>query len=363
MKIVLVSVGTRGDLQPFVALGHALQQSGHEVLIISARNEEQFVRDHGLNFYGLAVDIQELMGREEVKKMAKGNNPLKFFVSHLKGSKKLKQLMIESQSEIWEASKDAAMIIFHPGMPIGYFMAKELNKVSILLNPFPVIPTRDYPAILFYRGPRLGKYYNAFTHYIFQKLFWTLSKPAIKAFWTKQIGPKINLSKPAIEQQVSSGMPVINAYSNFLFCESKDWSKNIHTVGGLQIESDVQYNPPAKLVDFIRGGTQPIYFGFGSMKDLESFRSTFSIIKEAVAATGQRAVVGLGWNKLDQGEHLPENIFLIDNVPFSWLFPQMSLVIHHGGAGTTDLGLRAGKPTIIIPHFADQPAWGLGSLN
>jgi sterol 3beta-glucosyltransferase len=102
MKIAITAIGTRGDLQPYIALGLGLQQAGHDVTVISAKNEEAFVRNYGLNFFALSVDIQSLMDSEEVQAMSKGNNPVKFIVSHLKGSKKMKQLMVATQAEIWE---------------------------------------------------------------------------------------------------------------------------------------------------------------------------------------------------------------------------------------------------------------------
>jgi sterol 3beta-glucosyltransferase len=94
------------------------------------------------------------------------------------------------------------------------------------------------------------------------------------------------------------------------------------------------------------------------MKDIAAFRQTFILITAALKITNQRAVIALGWNELPADEDVPENIFLTDSVPHSWLFPQMAAVVHHGGAGTTAAGLTAGKPTIIIPSNADQPAWG-----
>src|SRR4030042_4451703 len=164
MKIAITTLGTRGDLQPFIALGLGLKDAGYDVLLISAKNEEEFVKCYGLNFFALNVDIQKIMESPEVQKMAKGDNPVKFIMSHLNGSKKLKQSMVETQSEIWDACQGADAIIFHPGMPLGYFIANESGKVSIMANPFPVSSTKDYPSILFYNGPRLGKLYNLLTH-------------------------------------------------------------------------------------------------------------------------------------------------------------------------------------------------------
>ncbi len=358
MKIAITTVGTTGDLQPYIALGLGLQEAGHEVLIVSSKNEKAFVESYGLHFFSLDVDIQKLMEGGEVQEMSKGDNPLRFIVGHLKSAKHLKQLMVATQAEIWTACQQADVIIFHPGMPLGLFMAQEKGRISIMANPFPVVATEDYPAILFYASPRLGKQFNRITHTIFEKLFWSLSKSAIVEFWNKSIKTKMNFSVSPIRQQIDSGMPVLNGYSNRFFHQSSNWPDNVHTTGNWYIEKEPAFTPPTGLTDFIRNGEQPIYIGFGSMKDIKNFQATLLVIKEALAMTKQRAVVGLGWNKFPYNQELSGNIFLIESVPHTWLFPQMKLVIHHGGAGTTAAGLRAGKPTIIIPHNADQPAWG-----
>ncbi len=360
MKIAITTVGSRGDIQPFIALGLGLKKAGYEVSIITAKNEEDFVRNYGLDFYALDVNIQELMeGNSDVQEMTKSSSPLKFVTSHLKGSKSLKSMMIKTQSEIWEACQDADLIVYHPGMPIGYFIAQINNKKSVLLNPFPVVATKDYPSILFYSFPRWGRTFNLLTHIIFYKVFWALAKSAIVAFWNQKNLKKLNFKTSPIQQQIKSGRPVINAYSPLTFQPSREWGNNVQTVGSLIIENESNFTPTKELVEFIKNGEAPIFIGFGSMKDIRSFTKTFEILSEAVNKTKQRAVIGLGWTKNNFNGTVPENIFLIENVPFTWLFPQMKLLVHHGGAGTTAAGLIAGKPTIIIPHIADQPAWGL----
>jgi sterol 3beta-glucosyltransferase len=358
MKIAITTVGTRGDLQPYIALGLGLKNVGYDVTIVSAKNEEVFVRNYGLNFFALDVDVQKIMEGDKVQEMAKGNNPVKFIISHLRGSKSLKEVMVKTQGEIWEGSKDADLIIFHPGMPLGFFIAKEKNKKAILATPFPVVATKNYPSILFYSLPRLGSFYNLLTHFIFDKVFWALAKSSIKEFWANKVKTNINLTASPLKQQINSGQLVLNGYSQLLFKHSTEWKNNIQTTGSWIIETEPNFLPPTELDNFINNGEKPIYIGFGSMKDVDSFNKTLAIIIEAMEITKQRAVVGLGWSKNNYKEQLPENIFLIENVPHTWLFPKMKMVIHHGGAGTTATGLRAGKPTIIIPHNADQPAWG-----
>jgi sterol 3beta-glucosyltransferase len=358
MKIAITTVGTRGDLQPYIALGLGLKKAGHDVLIVSAKNEAAFVLGYGLDFYPLNVDIQQLMAGGEVKEMAQGNNPLKFVIGHLRGSKKMKALMVKTQGEIWDACKEVDMIIFHPGMPIGYFIAKEKNKLAVMACPFPVLATKAYPSILFYSFPRLGQTFNLFTHFLFDKIFWALSKPAIKEFWLSNIKSKINFSTSAIKQITKSNMPIINGYSNLLFKHAKEWGGNVATTGSWIIEDEPEFMLPAGLVEFIDNEAAPIYIGFGSLNNKDSMQATLDIVLKALEMTNQRAVIALGTDGGQFNGVLPASVFLIQNIPHTWLFPKMKMVIHHGGAGTTATGLRAGRPTVIIPHNADQPAWG-----
>jgi sterol 3beta-glucosyltransferase len=358
MKVAILTLGSRGDLQPFIALGLGLKNVGYDVLLISSKNEESFAKSFGLDFYTLDVDVQKLMEGEDIQKMAKSDNPLKFITSHLKSSKILKEKMVAVFGEIWEACQNSDAIIYHPGMQIGYFIAKELNIPSILASPFPATSTKDYPSILFYSGVRLGKIYNQLTHFIFDKVFWAMSKSAVKEFWNTEIKTKIDLSVSALKRQESSGMPIIYGYSEHLFERPEEWAENIQITGSWTIYDEPNWTPPDELVSFIKDGTPPVYIGFGSIKDVSKFNETFKILVEALKISGQRGIIVLGWNKLDEAQTLPENVYLLDNAPHSWLFPQMSVVVHHGGAGTTAAGLNAGKPTVIIPHSADQPAWG-----
>jgi sterol 3beta-glucosyltransferase len=358
MKLAITTVGSRGDLQPFIALAQGLKNTDYETLLISSKNDEAFARSFGIDYYALDVDIQKIMEEQEIQEMTKGDSPIKFIQSHLKGSKKMKQTMISVQEEIWQVCQDADAIIYHPGMPNSFFIAKEIGIPSILASPFPMTSTKEYPSILFYNGPRLGKLYNLLTHYIFEKAFWALSKSAIKEFWKRKSKFNIVTSAPPTKLQVLSGMPVIYGYSEQLFRRPKAWPENIQITGNWTIQNEPEWKASKELSDFINNGQAPVYIGFGSMKDISKFKEAFEIILETLEISKQRAIVGLGWNSLDWKDTLPEHVFLVDNVPFSWLFPQMAIVVHHGGAGTTAAGLAAGKPTVIIPFNGDQPAWG-----
>jgi sterol 3beta-glucosyltransferase len=321
MKIAILALGTRGDIQPFIALGRGLKNVGFDVLLVSSKNEETFVRSFGLDFVALNVDIQEVMASGDVDGMTKSDNPFKFITSHLKGSKTLKKKMIEVQGETWDACRSANAIIYHPGMPIGYFAAKHLNIPSIMASPFPVTATKDYPSILFYTAPNFGKTYNLLTHFIFDKVFWAMTKSAIKEFWNDRIKTKLDFSTSPFKQQELSGMPVIYGYSQHLFKRPTTWADNIYVTGSWIVEDEPDWKPPLDLVNFIARGKAPVYLGFGSIKDISKFRETFEILLKALEISGQRGIIALGWNRIDWTEPLPENVYLLDKAPHSWLFP------------------------------------------
>ena len=135
-----------------------------------------------------------------------------------------------------------------------------------------------------------------------------------------------------------------------------DWADNINVTGYWFLEPDENWIPPQPLVDFLQAGPAPVYIGFGSMSHSKPEETTRFVL-DALAATQQRGILLAGWGGMHT-EDLPDTVFTVDAVPFSWFFPRMSAVVHHGGAGTTAAGLRAGMPSIVIPFFGDQPFWG-----
>lgn len=365
--IALLAVGTRGDVQPFIALALGLQQAGYKPLIISAKNEEAFVRGFGIDFHALNVDIQKIMDNQEIHAMAKGDSPIAFAKSHLEGSKALKQTMVQVQEEIWDVlsnEKDnVEAVIFHPGMQNAFLMAQELGIPSIMASPFPFAATGEYPAILLYGKMRwkglLGRILNRSSHALLGQLFWMLGYGAAKEFWKRQGKPHIPKLTPPSRSRAARTMLALMGYSQHVLPRPRDWSENIALTGYWMLPEEADWMPPADLVQFLDDGEAPVYVGFGSIKDAATFKATLEIVVQALEQLGRRAVIALGWSSLSEGASIPKSVYLLGSAPHSWLFPRMAAVVHHGGAGTTAAGLLAGKPTVIIPHTADQPAWGL----
>jgi UDP:flavonoid glycosyltransferase YjiC (YdhE family) len=151
--------------------------------------------------------------------------------------------------------------------------------------------------------------------------------------------------------------PVIYGLSPSVIPHPSDWdSRTTHICGYWFLEPADDWRPPTDLLRFIENGPPPVYIGFGSMSNQKP-EQTADLVLQALKRTGQRAIVFSGWGGMQKAE-LPDSVLMVDSTPHSWLFPHTQAVVHHGGAGTTAAGLRAGKPSIIIPYHGDQLFWG-----
>lgn len=145
--------------------------------------------------------------------------------------------------------------------------------------------------------------------------------------------------------------------SSALISKPPDWGSYINISGFSFLNQASSYTPPEDLTAFLKAGPPPVYIGFGSIV-VDHPEELTKLIFQAVRRAGVRALVSKGWGGLGGDEEVPEGVFLLGNVPHDWLFQYVSAVVHHGGAGTTAIGIAMGKPTVVVPFFGDQPFWG-----
>jgi len=154
----------------------------------------------------------------------------------------------------------------------------------------------------------------------------------------------------------SGGATLLYGFSRHVIPVPADWGQSMHVTGFWPLESPTGWEPPAGLREFLQAGPPPVYIGFGSMVNRRPEEAT-EMVLQALAESGQRGIISAGWGGLNT-ERLPKSVFPVGSIPHEWLFPRMAAIVHHGGAGTTAAGLRAGVPAVVTPFFGDQPFWG-----
>ena len=359
MKILIATIGTRGDVEPYVALGKALMASGHEITICTCVHYEPFIREYGLGYAYVNNDFIDFMHSPEGK-IILGNagsfwEILKTVAPMIP---KLGDLQERQMADVWVACKETApdLILYHMKALGAPDFAEKLGVPCMLAFWLPMyVPTAKFPAMGFPELP-LGSGYHWLTYQLTRWLVLMMGKRVRK--WRTRHGLKPR--SPGLRIRLPDGrpIPVLHGFSRHIFPRPDDWPETASVTGYWFLNQDEHWNPPRSLTDFLSKGEAPMYFGFGSIFGRDPKRST-QIILEAVRRTGVRAILAQGWGGLVPTASVQsESVMFIEAAPHSWLFPQVSAVVHHGGCGTTAAGLLAGKPSIICPFFGDQPFWG-----
>ncbi len=353
MRITILTLGSRGDVQPFLALAVGLQRTGrYQVRFAAPDNFEPLAREYGLNFFPLGVDAQKMLGPGGIDP---DRNILLWFWEVLRSMKPLAERIAENS---WLACQDSELIIYS-AMGIGaYHVAEKLDIPCMMASPIPgFAPTRAYPnpGGLFPPLP-LGGGYNRLTHLLSGHLFQIFTGPFINRWRKEKLElPAIPFGKYPYSHMGGRPQPVFGSYSPIISPKPPDWGDNIHVCGYWFLDPAPSWQPPDPLMAFLEAGAPPVYIGFGSMAN-RAPQKMAQLVQEALELSGQRGILAAGWGGLDHA-NLSDHIFAIDSVPHAWLFPRMAAVVHHGGAGTTGAVFRAGVPSILVPHLGDQPFW------
>lgn len=344
--ITILCSGSRGDFQPYIALSQELKKLDKKVQIVGGKSFEDFIKGYGIDFFPLSADYQSIdIDPKLLQEAQSSDSPLKMLLTF----NKMKKYVIGLTEEMFLACKGSQMIIYHPGCSVGYFAGIKLGIPSILAAPFPMHKTKEFASLIAYGKTKMPK---ALSYQLLQGMLWMASKTGIVAFYKKEYGklPE-NFGSPF--EKVDKNHPALISCSNFVFSRPKDWNENIHQTGYWFVEETIDYHPSEELSNFLASGEKPIYIGFGSVFDNKHKDETVKIVVAALGKSGKRGIL-CGMGAID---NLPENLLAINSIPHSWLFDRVSLVCHHGGAGTTAAGFKAGVPSIIIPFSNDQFAW------
>lgn len=348
MKITILTYGSRGDVQPFLPLSLGLMAKGHSVKLAAPFRFKQLVEEHGIHFVPLAGDPEDLSRRLNDA----GHNFIKMV-------RELMNHAIEIGAEVWRQTEAACMdadLIIHSFTHLvgAHTLAREKNIPDIHIQPFPMFaPTGDYPNVTL---PDLKlRSLNRLTHIFSQKITWWTSKSAFEQVRRRAGLPKRKLYWPFDDDPLRLRTPILCAWSPSVVPPSSDWSPRVHVAGYYFFPVESTYQPTAELDSFLKAGKPPVCITFGSMVNRDKER-IIHIITNALKQTNNRGVILSGWSGITNQSS--DDLLYLEAVPHDWLLPKCKMVIHHGGAGTTSAGLRAGIPNIVLPFTADQPFWG-----
>ena len=392
MNIVIQIVGSRGDVQPFIALGQVLKKTyGHRVRVATHPTFREFVTDNGLEFFSIGGDPAELMAF-----MVKNPGLMPGFDAMRSGDiGKRRKGIHEMVTGCWRSCIEAGdgtgmeasdTLIegrsFDSGVSIsGDPMSKPFVADAIIANPpsfahvhiaeklgiplhlmftMPWSPTQAFPHPLANIQPTNcdPSMTNFITYALIDMMTWQGLGDVINRFREKtlRLEPVSIIWAPGMASRLR--VPHTYCWSPALIPKPADWGNHIDISGFYFLNLASNYTPPADLAAFLADGPPPVYIGFGSIV-VDDPNAMTKMIFEGVKKTGQRALVSKGWGGIGADElGIPDGVFMLGNCPHDWLFKQVSCVVHHGGAGTSAAGISSGRPTVVVPFFGDQPFWG-----
>ena len=352
MYITIMAFGSQGDVQPYLALAVGLQREGYKVRFVANSNFAGLAAQYNLDFSPIQLDSFKFVQNREVQSWLESDSIPNLI---LNTNRVIRPMLDQLLVDVLDACHGSDVIIYHSyALPFVYYFGKYLHIRCIPASLHPM-PNRASPAILSNIRQSPSKTFNLLTHLLVHQISWQVFLPVVRKFWKGKadisfVGPYKNI--------LSEGQPILCGYSPTVLPRPADLPEHVIITGYWSLDAHPGWGPDPELTAFLNAGPAPIYVGFGSMGNSVNNQDTANILLQSLAETGQRAVLATGWSGLGLGQRLPDTVFLLSNIPHTWLFPQMTAIIHHGGAGTTGTALSAGVPNIVIPHFGDQYFWG-----
>ncbi len=356
MNIGIFTYGTRGDLQPYVALALGLMDKGHKVTLSATEDFKEFVEGFGVAFQPLWGNAETMMNSNEGQSILQTENAIKLMKYYFKVLHDNREPLRKSYYDA--ISKVDFIIANSMTLPIVSAIAEKQNK-KVALTYFmpPVVPTKEFPLgdFDFFNFP----WYNKLTYKIAQGFFWKFIKQDTNEY-RKELG-LLELKENLVTYLDKQKILDLYCISQSLIPQPKDWESHHKITGFINIpkhKRDEHFldKTPIELTEWLKQGDKPIYIGFGSngVGNTEKFNK---ILTEILEQTNERILFCKGWSQFD---NLPKhrNLFVTKYVNHETILPQCKLGVFHGGAGTLATMLRHNLPVIIVSFYTDQPTWG-----
>lgn len=356
-RILIMTYGTRGDVEPMLALALGLKRRGHAVLLVTSDRFGEWIGGHGIDFAPVSDDGLALIETGEAKVMLDGSAG---WFAKIAAGRRLTAKAGPIMDGIFAESRRIAerfrpdAIVFHPKMLAAPHIAEALAIPAFLAALQPMFaPTSAFPVPGLPRLPLPG--WNRLS-YRLAALGYGLYRKSINRLRVEDLGLKpVTKAAHVLEPPMLGPVPILHAISPLVIDRPVDWPPNVHLTGYWRLPAEADYRPDPTLAAFLDAGPPPVYAGFGSMPSRDPDALGRTVIA-AIRKAGMRGVIGSGWGGM--AVKASEDIHVVGSVPHDWLFARMAAVVHHGGAGTTAAAFHAGIPGIVCPFGVDQYFWG-----
>lgn len=354
MKIILTSIGTRGDMEPFLAIREILKGHGHDILCVFPGQFESLATESGFRFASLGDDFINMLESKEGKAALGGSGSgLAKIIAYIKLAFKYSGInkdMLKLQQEIIDAEQPDRIV--HNGKVIYPIIWSRKNKdKAIFVSPVPYVmhPVKEHAHIAFHRN--LGPFLNKLTYAIAR--FGLLKTTMTGVKW---LNLKDDIKQNDIEHALLNNK-AIYTISPTIFKRPEYWPEQVKVLGYHERNKAVNWTPDQELEDFISRHAKILLITFGSMTNPKPEKKTKIILdilqKHKIAAIINTAAGGLRKPKNFESDH----IHFVESIPYDWALPKIYGIIHHGGSGTTHMALKNGCASMIIPHIIDQFLW------
>lgn len=359
MKYLLLTIGTRGDAEPFLAIGDLLQKAGHEVIIALPEQLCPLAEDTGLRFEALDRRFLELLEGETARNfMGQKGSAFSRAIQLLRLSRQSMSvqdnMILEQRNLLLRHTPDR--VVYHPKCLVARAWGIANEGQSIGISPIPnwLHPVREYPHIAVSRN--LGTRGNLLSYRFINWMTAFMSARYVKPF--RQDFPGTSLNRRAITHYMQQQERMLYLISPSLFPRPDYWPEQAKVLGYFERPKTNSWQPASELIQFMdRFRAENITFiTFGSMINARPEVTTDNIIK-VLSRLGIPAIINTSSGGLLKREGVADHIHFVSNIPYEWIFPKVHSVVHHGGSGTTHTATKHGCPSLVIPHIVDQFFW------
>ncbi|WP_434600672.1 glycosyltransferase [Streptomyces sp. A5-4] len=364
MRVLVYSYGSRGDVQPYVALAHALNTQGHTAVLSAPARFGALASDYGIEFRARDDGLLRLYTEDpDVRKLIAGElSGGERKKDRLNAVEKLRQGFREYLPRLledtWLAAEDGADLVVHPydDFELGHHVAEKLGVPSVLATFYPnFVPSRHYPSAAIKLGTELPQWLNRLSYLLLGRR--QTESAEVDRWRQERLGLPLRQGRHDRLRRPDGGrVPVLHGFSKHLVAPAPDWPAHVHTTGFWHLPHRSDWSPPEHLSTFLASGAPPVLVGFGSIAGADP-TETGRIVTRAAVIAGVRVVVASGWGSI-QVDEASENVCVTGEVPYDWIFPRVAAAVLSGGTGSVHAALAAGTPQVNCTLQTEQFMWG-----